>query len=587
MKKLFSKIHLWLSIPLGIIITVICLTGAILVFRTEIEEASRPELYFSQEKTGEKLPLSELIPLVDKQLGEISVTSVSVDSDPSRNYIFSTNQGHRSAVYVNPYTGEVVGKSVSNGFFSQMLQLHRWLLIDREIGKPIVGYTTLLLVLILLSGIIICFPKSRKQLKRIFTINVTKGWKRFWYDLHVSGGTWVLIGLLILSLTGLTWSFQWYRDPFYKLFGAEAPQAHGRGGSPQIQPNRPFDGGSEQTSDSILLNNLSEGPHIERSEREAHPSANETTIRKTPIEDQEEQNPASSHKMRNPATNAPEKMLRTADSLTGDSVSGNRERRRGGRPQGNDNPEFRNRGERRGGRPEGMRDSIPANREGRPQSGLAEGKASRKNSETTEQTARGTTPSVSSQAERNNELTAARNNPAFASEGRRERDNRGEAAARGGNSGSSNREGRRGGGGGRPQPQEPEKLNILHWDQLLARIQEENPNYKRISLRNNAATVSQHMLFGNSRGSDRYSFDGDTGAITEHVLYKDSERTTKVRGWIYSIHVGSWGGLFSKIITCLVSLIGATLPATGYYLWIKRLQRKKKSQAKKKNKLVS
>ena len=36
MKKFFAKIHLWLSIPFGIIIAIVCLTGTILVFEAEI-----------------------------------------------------------------------------------------------------------------------------------------------------------------------------------------------------------------------------------------------------------------------------------------------------------------------------------------------------------------------------------------------------------------------------------------------------------------------------------------------------------------------------------------------------------------------
>lgn len=38
MRKFFAKVHLWLSIPFGIIIAIVCLTGAILVFETEILE---------------------------------------------------------------------------------------------------------------------------------------------------------------------------------------------------------------------------------------------------------------------------------------------------------------------------------------------------------------------------------------------------------------------------------------------------------------------------------------------------------------------------------------------------------------------
>ena len=47
MKKFFAKIHLWLSIPFGIIIAIVCLTGAILVFETEILEFCYPSRYLS------------------------------------------------------------------------------------------------------------------------------------------------------------------------------------------------------------------------------------------------------------------------------------------------------------------------------------------------------------------------------------------------------------------------------------------------------------------------------------------------------------------------------------------------------------
>ncbi|MGL4909307.1 MAG: PepSY domain-containing protein, partial [Bacteroidales bacterium] len=39
-------------------------------------------------------------------------------------------------------------------------------------------------------------------------------------------------------------------------------------------------------------------------------------------------------------------------------------------------------------------------------------------------------------------------------------------------------------------------------------------------------------------------------------------------------HVGSWGGWFSKLLTVIAALIGASLPITGYYFWIKRLKQK-------------
>ena len=38
-KKILLKIHLWLSLPLGVIIMLICLSGATLVFKNEIRNA--------------------------------------------------------------------------------------------------------------------------------------------------------------------------------------------------------------------------------------------------------------------------------------------------------------------------------------------------------------------------------------------------------------------------------------------------------------------------------------------------------------------------------------------------------------------
>ena len=81
--------------------------------------------------------------------------------------------------------------------------------------------------------------------------------------------------------------------------------------------------------------------------------------------------------------------------------------------------------------------------------------------------------------------------------------------------------------------------------------------------------------FGNQRASDRYKFNPHSGKIDKVVLYKDAEKAGKIRGWIYSVHVGSWGGMLTRLLTFIAALIGATLPLTGYYLWIKRIWRKK------------
>ncbi|MGM9722284.1 MAG: PepSY domain-containing protein [Candidatus Egerieousia sp.] len=73
-----------------------------------------------------------------------------------------------------------------------------------------------------------------------------------------------------------------------------------------------------------------------------------------------------------------------------------------------------------------------------------------------------------------------------------------------------------------------------------------------------------------------YSFDSNDGKITSVLPYSEKERSNHIKGWIYTLHVGSWAGWITKIFYLLSVIIGAILPITGYYLWIKRLIIKRK-----------
>ena len=73
-----------------------------------------------------------------------------------------------------------------------------------------------------------------------------------------------------------------------------------------------------------------------------------------------------------------------------------------------------------------------------------------------------------------------------------------------------------------------------------------------------------------------YTFDPKTGEITGTQLYRDLPKSGKIRGWIYSVHVGTWGGLTTRILSCLVSLLGAIFAVTGYYFWFRKQKGKKR-----------
>ena len=397
MKKIFRKIHLWLSVPFGLIITLVCFSGAMLVFENEVNEWFRRDLYYVETVKESPLSMDKLLEKVATTLPDsVAVTGVSISSDPGRAYQVSLSKPRRASLYVDQYTGEVKGKSERSGFFMFMFRMHRWLLDSMNPGnegifwgKMIVGVSTLLLVFVLISGIVIWWPRTRKALKNSLKITATKGWRRFWYDLHVAGGMYALIFLLAMALTGLTWSFPWYRTAFYKVFGVEVQQRVAQG------HEQKSDAQKRDTKLAAHREKKREGNEVRKGERSRRPENNHSDMYSV------------------------------------------------------------------------------------------------------------TSP-------------------------------------------------------------------FVYWQEIYDKLRRQNPEYKQISISSGTASVSFNR-FGNQRASDRYSFNTDNGEFTETSLYQHQDKSGKIRGWIYSVHVGNWGGMFTRILTFIAALLGAALPLTGYYLWIKRL----------------
>lgn len=358
MRKIMRKLHLWLSVPLGLIISIICFSGALLVFEEEITASVQKRISHVDKIGNQRIPTNQLVEIVASTLpADVSVTGIQHPNDPSRCSQVMLSKPKRASVYIDPYTGEIKGKSERLPFFRTVFRLHRWLLDSQTDGnffwgKTIVGISTLLFMLSLLTGVFIWWPRNRKAFGKSLCIKPNKGSRAFLYSLHVAGGMYAVLLLLAMGLTGLTWSFPWYQTAFYRLFGVSAQSQHHN------------QGGKQQKS----------------------------------------------------------------------------------------------------------------------------------------------------------------------------------------------------------------TIDTAHWDAVYQELWMRQPDCSLISIYNGYATVTT-KTWGNQRAADRYDFLPSSGKITRYTPYQSANRATKLRGWIYSLHVGNWGGWFSKILTFLAALFGASLPLTGYYLWIKRLAR--------------
>lgn len=249
MKKIIHQLHLWLGLSSSLILFLICLSGTILAFQDEILDWSEPQKYISAPVAKSVFKLEALIRNLELQSGG-QVTNVLVSSAPDRSYQFmvKTNpEERRGKKYsVNPYTGEILNNpNEGPGWFFFFFRMHRWLLLDPEVGRPIVGTATLIYAFLLLSGLYLWWPKSRKHLENSLKVKFTKNFKRLNYDLHNTLGFYSMVFLLVMSLTGLCWSFEWYRNLGSNLLGTKIFDRGGR-------PSEVIPGEKKLTLESIL-----------------------------------------------------------------------------------------------------------------------------------------------------------------------------------------------------------------------------------------------------------------------------------------------------------------------------------------------
>lgn len=268
-RKFFNDVHLWLGLGSGIIVFLVCLSGTIYTFNTEIREAATPELFKVPYQAGVKAkPAEELISAVALASG-FPVISVKVPAENNRTWQLGVRLkegGRPTTFYVNPYTAAVVGNSAEVNsptvtFMTYMFSLHRWLLLDkveepifgelenRKLGSYISGGATILFTIGVITGMVIWFPRKVRAWKQGFKIKWKGSWKRTNHDLHNSLGLYACIFLLLMGLTGPQWSFEWYRTGLRKTLGTYKPESEkgGKGGPGKGGPGK-GEGGREGRS---------------------------------------------------------------------------------------------------------------------------------------------------------------------------------------------------------------------------------------------------------------------------------------------------------------------------------------------------
>ncbi|WP_158825937.1 PepSY-associated TM helix domain-containing protein [Mucilaginibacter lacusdianchii] len=230
-KKAILFIHRWLGLVSGLVVFIVAITGCLFCFQKEISEAVyHKQMFVTPPKQGVTLPLTRLNDIAQKTLkGKASFITTYNAPDRAWEFMcyqagnqdafwfFNTIDTYKSA-FINPYTGQVtMVHDYETDFFVIVKYLHWSLLLNTKYGQPIVGYSTLIFVILLISGLVLWWPKNLKKsnFNKSFKVKWKAGFKRVNYDLHNVPGFYAMLVALILGLTGMMMALKWFQTTVY------------------------------------------------------------------------------------------------------------------------------------------------------------------------------------------------------------------------------------------------------------------------------------------------------------------------------------------------------------------------------------
>ena len=229
-RKILFWMHLTAGLTAGVIIFIMCVTGALLAFERQIIEYSEKDVRYVTAANVPELDPQQVIDTLREARPDAKPTAMSITNEPGATWAFTL--GREGHIYIDPYTGSISGegnKSV-RGAMTELRNWHRYIALsgeNRPVGKAITGASNLLFLFLAISGIYIWFPRQLRwrSIKPVIWFRAGLRGKPRNFNWHNTIGFWTSTFLIIFTLTATVISYQWASNLLYTITGNEVPPA--------------------------------------------------------------------------------------------------------------------------------------------------------------------------------------------------------------------------------------------------------------------------------------------------------------------------------------------------------------------------
>lgn len=212
---LYQKVwrwHFYAGLFLVPIMTIFAVTGLMILYDGYIKQLRYPELMLVESDGRKPVSLDTQIAAISKAMPGYTVERAYLypnSANKSRMFNVRNKQKDRRVVYVNPYTGKVLGSEArGDTLMSISVGLHRRLLLG-DFGRTVIEISAGLGFILIISGLYLWWPGGNRRHSGLWLPRARYGLKNFIKEFHITSGVWMSAGLAFFLLTGMTMTAIW------------------------------------------------------------------------------------------------------------------------------------------------------------------------------------------------------------------------------------------------------------------------------------------------------------------------------------------------------------------------------------------
>ena len=236
LRRVLFWAHLTAGVCAGLVILTMSFTGVLLTYEKQlIEWSDRGYRSVSPSDGAERLAVETLLVRATEQRPQQAPTAITLRADRSAPAAIAFGQ---TTIYQDVYSGQLVGEPTTGvrRAMSEARAWHRWLSLEgdgRAIGKAISGWSNLIFLFIVLSGMYLWIPRiGWRGVQAVALFRTGLRGKARDFNWHNAIGIWTAVPLAVIVATAAPISFPWATALVYRIAGETPP-------APATRPNTP------------------------------------------------------------------------------------------------------------------------------------------------------------------------------------------------------------------------------------------------------------------------------------------------------------------------------------------------------------